>query len=220
VFRQITQLTNQTSDTFYVGIGLALGVAPKAEVLLGIGGGGVEDINGKQEMAFYLKTSLGERRAVLDDDGCRIYAYHRNDFDKADALAKAGDTKTMVELLGSAEYQKPAVGELLSHVNAESIATTIRVARKSNAGAAIALMMAKLGLAGQPVSFTAVPPYALANRDDAIRWQVSTCAFPVMIETTGHGATMLIFDEEHRKMTASKTEIETFLADYSAERVS
>jgi hypothetical protein len=182
VSQQISQLTKQTLDTFYVGIGLTLGVAQQAEVLLGIGGGAVEKINGKDEMAFYIKTSRGERKAVLDDDGCRIYTDH---------------------------------DELLSHVKAETIAATIRVAQKSNAGPAIALMMAKLGLAGQPLSFTVVPPYVLANSSDAIRWQVATCAFPVMIETTNQGATMLVFDEEQQRFTSSKAEIDTFVADYT-----
>lgn len=120
---RIAGFHHSLTDPLHSAVGLAAASAETPEALIGIRGGHLADINGKEERGWVVDTDGGMRFAVANDTGARLYEY----------IEGHGDP------LGN--YRPPSAGRLLGRADARSVDALIAYATKRPVAAAGDLLL-------------------------------------------------------------------------------
>jgi hypothetical protein len=72
----LTHLVKHTLDPFLVSLGHACATAERPEIVISLGGGSIMEIEGKVQMAFYVRTNASRARyAVITKDHTTLYEH-------------------------------------------------------------------------------------------------------------------------------------------------
>lgn len=135
----VVRLVKQTMDWFLVGVGLACANSENKEVVLSIGGGSVMEIEGQQQMAFYVRTSADQPRyCVVTKEHAALYECIEPANNAPDADVSGLENDATARL---ARYRGKQVGRRLSYVKRETIAGVIELSGEYLAAGAIDLLL-------------------------------------------------------------------------------
>lgn len=154
IANSIVNLVTQTIDWFQVGVSLACSSGEKVELKLSIGGGSLMEIEGKHEMAFFVRTNAPQPRYVVVTKE-HAAAYEHIDTSHMPALDPADEHLSGDDRI--ARRRGRSVGRKLSHVKRETIAGVIELSSDYLTAGAIDLLLRRAGIDPHGAAVTARP---------------------------------------------------------------
>jgi hypothetical protein len=191
IARSVASLRMQMTDWFHVGAGLACANMSPREFKLAIGGGAAMDVEGEQQLAFYVRTSgPAPRFCVVTKEHAAAYERVEANNPPMPAFGDVEGTKNAIRDGRLARFKGPTVGRKLSHVKSQMIAGVIELANEYNAPAALDLLMRKAGIdpngaAVTPMGIDAHPNGAIVN------WLVAVGDQALFAMSTPNGSVLL-----------------------------
>lgn len=217
VLKTVWGIEYDCTDEMQVAIGMALASLPKPEVLVWLGGGGYEDIEGQQQMAFFLKSNNGERQIVLGDTDVRLFEYAKTETNRAGALFRAFKLDKIFGQPDSQAHQRATVGKRINIVPKTKVSEVIEMSKSNQAGAAIGLLLVSSAQIFPPPTIAA---HAVLTRPDgtkSIIWLVSTEKGQLEIETTQEWAVARNSVGQSVVAKCSRSEASAYLAKLTAD---
>jgi hypothetical protein len=201
--RSVFHLKAVMTSRLQVGIGFACAGLPQPEVKLGIGEGRMLDIDGKKQMAFPVVTNAGRvLLCVVTSTHAAAYQYLATD--GTEPQVDLGSIESIDELLGEGA---PRVGLKLSHVEADSIATVIKLAEDYRAPAALDLLLRRVGI--DTAGAVALPSILVPREGgSAVGWTVAAGGRLLFLLSTPNGSMLLRSGTEDSLADAHRLEIE------------
>lgn len=178
-------------EWFHVGVGLACANGPVTEVKLKIGGGAVEEIEGRKETAFVVRTNAALRYCVVTK--AHAAAYERVEHDNP-PMPKFGDAEGMKQAIRDgrlARYRPPTVGRRLSHVPAETIERVIAAAKAHRAPAALDLLLRRAGIETKDASVAPLAAEPCRPAGAVVKWLVAAGGHPLFAVSRPEGSLLL-----------------------------
>jgi len=169
IARSVAGLHRQMTDWLHVGAGLACANMSPREFKLAIGGGSAMDVEGEQQLAFYVRTSgPAPRFCVVTKEHAAAYERVEVDNPPMPALGDVEGMKNAIRDGQLARFKGPTVGRKLSHVKSQMIAGVIELANEYRAPEALDLLLRKAGIdpngaAVTPMGIDAHPKGAVVN---------------------------------------------------------
>ena len=216
VSRSVAHLSQQMTEWFPVGVGLACANGPQTEMKLAIGGGSMMAIEGRQQMAFLVRTNASEPRfCVVSEKHAALYERVAADNPPMPALGDVEGLKQAVADGRLARYQGPSVGRKLSHIEAKTIAGVIELAKQYRAPVALDLLLrrAKLDPEGAVVAPLSIGPKPGGM---AIEWLVVAGGQALFAVSAPRGSLLLRHGDDQALATLRTPEIEEHVARVEA----
>ena len=178
LWRSIQRLDTQMTDRLHVAIGLACTNATPPQIVIELGYGNIQEIEGVRQQGFFVKTSTmasatqALRICAVSDDHAAAYECIQPD---NPPMPKFGDAEGYLQAMRDGRTQRlkgPYAGQKLSQVAGETIANVIQLATEYRAAAALDLLLrrAKIETEGAKVA-----AYTIAQEESgpAIKWFVA-----------------------------------------------
>jgi hypothetical protein len=199
IWKSVQNLRFQMTDQLQISIAAACGaVVPAPEAKIYVGGGGYFAIEGRQSLAFFVRTEKGERLCVFDDAGARLYEYAQRG-----AVPKPGPDLKLEDLRN---FKRPEAGARLSTVNGDAIRRFVAADAETRAPEAIDLLVRKAGL-GRNAMIT-----AWKLQDSGATWIVVAGERRIVVVTSREGAELI--DQNSKPiLAATKAEIDRHVAE-------
>ncbi|UPK40575.1 DMP19 family protein [Bradyrhizobium sp. 186] len=205
IWRSVRQISFQMTDRLQITVAAACGaVVPEPELKLLVLPGFDMNVEGKQCMAFGVKTDAGSRVCVFEEAGGRLYEYGL-----PSPIPKPGEVKQE----SSSNRHLPVVGARLSTVSADTILNFSRIAEQNLAAEAIDLLLRKSDM--DPAATIT----ALRVSDDRATWLAVSGRTCVMATTLGDRAD-LVGSDGKAELTVTRAETERHAAEAAAGRES
>jgi len=134
----VAGLNAQMTDPFQAALSLAAGRVQPVAPILKIGNGAYQEVEGCQQMCFFVQTTAGNRWAVMRDDGLALH--ERIDHKNPDM--PENPLEASMEQIS--DWKSPEVGAKLSYVAHTDVEPAVALAQRLRAGAAIDLLLSRL----------------------------------------------------------------------------
>lgn len=190
-WKSVSRLRGQTTDRFQVAVGLACMQIERPELRQDIGPGVGVEIEGRNEIAFTVRTNAGKIRfCVVKPDYAYAYEYIPanvpnipNMYTDPDVMFAALNDGRLKDVTG------PRVGAQLARVSGVLIDDVIALAKEYRAGLAIDLLLRRARI--EPGNAMVVA-HAIVPRPegDLLRWMLVAGNEPCAAVTTPDGAAL------------------------------
>lgn len=206
----VRNLITQTFDRFQVAVGLACASGPNVEIKLSIHGGTMMLVEGKEQMAFYVRTNAPQARyCVVTDDYAAAYERIEDGDGTRSGVAAAADPDARLAR---------SVGRKLSQVKRETIEGVIELSMEYAAAPAIdlALRRANIDPNGAIVSPAGIEP----GRDGAtVKWLIAAGGQAFVALSFPKGTALLRPGESKHLALVSRAEAEAHARLAAAGRI-
>lgn len=194
--KRVAELNHQINDWLHVSIGMAGMACTPMEIRLAIGGGVHMELDGETQVLWTVRTDGGSRYALVTDKGAALYerieSGFKIDFNKPDEVFAAMEDGR----LGNA--QGDTVGERQSFVPGDVISTTIQVANRFKAAAAIDLLLRHAAIDAMKVSIVARSAPRPDDPVERIHWAVYTDTHPPFMAVTQEEGSALVAVDDNK----------------------
>lgn len=195
--RSIAKLASQMIGWRDVGAGLACAKASPPEIKMSFGMARMQQIEGEQQMVFYLGTSGKDPRlCVAAETHAAVYEY-------------IAPQDPSVLLPGQSPFAAgiPRAGKRLARVEAPEIATVIRLAEEYHAPAAIDLLLRRAGF--DPTN-AIVSANSLVPKEDGavVNWVVMADGHAFLLQSSPNGCSLMRGGKEESLAKAGRSELQ------------
>ncbi|WP_136441841.1 DMP19 family protein [Pacificoceanicola onchidii] len=165
---ECASMAGQFANPLQVGTAMGCWRIGEADFLLQMGNGSFKEIEGQQQMAFFLRCLMGARYAVpVEGKGVTLYDCVQHDNPH---MPKNPFDASMDDIM---KYKADALGEKLAHVSQQEILTAMDTAEKLQVGAAIHLLKTRIP------DMQTLPPLTISHAGPGPDGEpLFTCCFP------------------------------------------
>ncbi|MEM8793634.1 MAG: DUF4375 domain-containing protein [Pseudomonadota bacterium] len=207
--RELARLIATLGDRMRVGLSLAAAQAENFEIVLQIGNGGYETIEGEQLMAFFVRTTRGERYGVVTETYAALYdripgtPIQPADPNDPDSLTKS------FEAFKAGGGKPPKVGELIARVEMTEIDTAHEASNEVEGAAAIHFLLdkARLDYANATIATVSVDP---SESGPVMRYLVLTEGQTNIVTANREGAILMRFNDKQKLAAHPIDDFRTF----------
>ncbi len=143
--RQVDHIKHRMSDPLWLGIATAVASDGQTNVLMNLGNGSYEDLDGEKAMAFRAATAKGQKFAFTLDDRVEIRDLIQPDNPEMPDLSDAEGMSAAIADGRMAQFKSPSVGEKLGEASTQSCAKIAGLAADLKAPVALQHLLSQLG---------------------------------------------------------------------------